>query len=680
MSAENNNTIPLTPETDVIMVNQQEESNYEPSIAELELLAYQAYEISPEDQFTFRAGEEECGAEYALESPSEFKSLQCDEDDYGMETGEEDNTRADLQVDTATLWSRIRNNRPKIKALDEIPGSAFHPGAGNVHLDDWKKSKHFNMDNAPLNEYVKGRDIEFSFRRIDSELWHAPSYVPYVVKNPGFYYSGDYVKNLDKWREVLSCGEDEESINALLDALQVTGIYKWYQNVTPDVMPSQLAQMFQDLEFRSKYAWGKSYLFAAGTGPTMGRYFFYEDDFGNPHCQCSLNWIKALRGSDDQLTVACLCWRRIGKRMLDPITTTCCYTQQFMHDDDYHRLQPTRAVDNMIIMDQIGRENREYAECIYLVLRMYFPAVSMMSLAWNSKRFTNTHLQGLYFYPKVTWAGVFTEFPEYEELDCLGKQSRIMRTMVMELLMNEWYNRPTMKSLVPWEYFTVKEMVPDFAWHDSVEMLLEGALQYILSGKTHSWKCLVENYFECPSDVLFVAKKFPELLRCVSRSVEDWFEYNQVFNCDRCNSACFQRSFVMMPIDSIEHDVSICDLIREAETWGIGSRMYCTDTGDASDHIGYGHIPAADNCCTRHAVLQKFTVVQYESGAYERVCWNCARSHDQFLWLGRTQADCFDFVRLNSDHNRTHTGAWWLDVNKALKLLAPPSTKRSVKD
>ena len=40
---------------------------------------------------------------------------------------------------------------------------------------------------------------------------------------------------------------------------------KWYQNVTPDVMPSQLAQMFQDLEFRSKYAWGKSYLFAAGT-------------------------------------------------------------------------------------------------------------------------------------------------------------------------------------------------------------------------------------------------------------------------------------------------------------------------------------------------------------------------------------------------------------------------------
>jgi len=233
--------------------------------------------------------------------------------------------------------------------------------------------------------------------------------------------------------------------------------------------------------------------------------------------------------------------------------------------------------------------------------------------------------------------------------------------------------------LVPWEYFTVKEMVPDFAWHDSVEMLLEGALQYILSGKTHSWKCLVENYFECPSDVLFVAKKFPELLRCVSRSVEDWFEYNQVFNCDRCNSACFQRSFVMMPIDSIEHDVSICDLIREAETWGIGSRMYCTDTGDASDHIGYGHIPAADNCCTRHAVLQKFTVVQYESGAYERVCWTCARSHDQFLWLGRTQADCFDFVRLNSDHNRTHTGAWWLDVNKALKLLAPPSTKRSVK-
>ena len=40
-----------------------------------------------------------------------------------------------------------------------------------------------------------------------------------------------------------------------------------------------------------------------------------------------------------------------------------------MHDDDYHRLQPTRAVDNMIIMDRIGRENREYAECIYLVLR-----------------------------------------------------------------------------------------------------------------------------------------------------------------------------------------------------------------------------------------------------------------------------------------------------------------------
>ena len=60
-----------------------------------------------------------------------------------METDEEDNTRADLQVDTATLWSRIRNNRPKIKALDEIPGSAFHPGGGNVHLDDWKKIQTF---------------------------------------------------------------------------------------------------------------------------------------------------------------------------------------------------------------------------------------------------------------------------------------------------------------------------------------------------------------------------------------------------------------------------------------------------------------------------------------------------------------------------------------------------------
>ena len=71
---------------------------------------------------------------------------------------------------------------------------------------------------------------------------------------------------------MLSCGEDEESINALLDALQVTGIYKWYQNVTPDVMPSQLAQMSQDLEFRSKYAWGKSYLVSNSFNRSFARF------------------------------------------------------------------------------------------------------------------------------------------------------------------------------------------------------------------------------------------------------------------------------------------------------------------------------------------------------------------------------------------------------------------------
>ena len=549
------------------------------------------------------------------------------------------------------------------------------------NVEMFEKARMFTPYNEdPEDGPYYSRDVDFPFRKLGSELWEVPPYVPLFVMHPYRMHQQEMenAKNNEMWRKAL-VDVTEDSVEFYIECIQRhTSSLFWSQLFTaPDRLPGALRAILDDMEYRRFFAMGKYTLLTSWRVHEEGRHesnWFYNTRFGvdrsaqdwdaisATHDLTAFDAYNILLENRNAVWPVSLVNREIHSRIRNRYSEFCCYTRYMGGEVNYNQLGPDGT------NGRVTREANETIECIRLIQKQFHPKLSQNSnnyaLAWDSKRFAYHATNGLCFWPNVTWGGVFRPVNAIPENYDPEKQTILMKAMVMEVLMYEGFNRSSLRSLVQWENFNVHEFVPHMFWWENVDKILVHALEKVFYvGEDSCWKQRLLAFFDTDCwEMIQLSPNYKELEKCVVRSIEDHAEYRINFQCEHCREAVVNQSFVMMHVDQVLENVSICDALMFAKDHGFGLFDYCLDPPEDGDHNVEGHVPNGERCCAVHCSIQLQQIV-YNTRDYVRCCWDCAKEKKRYLFLGKAHLD------RGADIIRQHTGAWWLDVERATKLL-----------
>lgn len=588
-------------------------------------------------------------------------------------------TPFDDDIETDLLGVDLRDG-----LLEEVESSPFCK-KNKKGVADYEMARRFDplaSDENPSAEPYYCNGVEFPYRKLGSELWEVPPYVPLFVVHPGrvHHFWMNHEKNDEWWRKAL-IDVPEDTIDLYIDCIQrYTSSSFWSRCLTaPDRLPQELRALLDDLEYRRFYAIGKYTLLSAWRLNTEGRTegdWFYSNRFGEQ--RTAQDWDGVFGSSESLIELdrkyrhhirpAVLDWpislvnRTIHARMRERYVEYCCYTPYLGVEENYNRLGPDG------LNNRVTRELLETIECIRLIQKQFHPKLNhgtnSYQLAWDSKRFGYHAMNGLFFWPSIVWSELFRPVKDVPEFSSCDDQSILMKATIMEALIYEGYNRNSLRSLVQWEYFNVEEMLPHMFWWENVnKMLPHGVDRIFFDPDKPDWKERLLAFFDVDCwELIELTPNYKELERCIVRSIDDHAEYGIRFQCDHCKQVAVNKSFVMMPVDSVIEGVSVCDGLMYAKEHGFGRFEYCWDQPDGGDHNAQGHVPTGEMCCAVHSSLQ-LNRIKFDSKNYIRCCYDCSKEKKRYLFLGKAHLD------RGVDMIRQHTGAWWLDVEKVQQML-----------
>ena len=478
--------------------------------------------------------------------------------------------------------------------------------------------------------------VDFGFRKLNTELNEVNKYVPFMHRKLAYFQNRRGLKH-ESW-DCLCQPKWEDFLTEIqlhdLDKI----IANWF-NCLERSGPVTFEQLLDDVENRFTFACGKRLIMASGNYDGERVAFFNRFQ----HRECALEWRSLDTDSLEFNQNFCICCQLLDHKLRFRKSKWCCYTCTSAGDEF--------GVDEVL-------------EIIRNIQMLYLPLTGKDPMFLSADRFTLMSLQGLIYSPNVSFEELFFNSKDYLLPD--ENQTFLMQMLTHLLLVCETFNRPSSRSMFKWECFDVFELLPQPFYETCILDKLPHCLDYVFQkmyaqGETNGWW----------QDVLGEdALEFA--LHCVVRAVQDRYENNCEFECDVCGHIVSAISFVMLKVD-IAGLSRMGDIYLDALDYGLADKLFCNvacdddirrskDNGavDLADHV-FSH-----DCCTFHEHLY-LAKIQYDTSVYERVCWDCVKNKQDFLFLGHSTLDTVDDTTF-------HEGSFWFDMRR-VRAKVPKSTK-----